>query len=180
MHKAAAVRDFQGFGDFGGDVQGFGQRQRSGSKLLINRLAGDELHHQEQFTGLLADFVDFADERVIERGGGRSFAAKAFARGGVRRQVCWQQFDRDLAAELGVLGAVDFAHSTGADLGDDYVGAELVARGVWHRKDSAYFTNRVSPNSGARNGSEVQPQAELNITGHADGGRDSARVGIAD
>ena len=51
-----------------------------GRRLLAQRAAGDQLHHQEEAAGLLADVVDRDDVRVVERGGGARLAQEALAR----------------------------------------------------------------------------------------------------
>ena len=51
-----------------------------------------------------------------------------------------QNLDRDLAAELGVLGSIHLAHSAGADRRDDFGRSGLIARGKRHVSDSAKFT----------------------------------------
>ena len=43
-----------------------------------------------------------------------------------------QDLDGDIAIQLGVAGAVDLAHAAGAELADDFVGAETRAWGKGH------------------------------------------------
>jgi len=46
---------------------------------------------------------------------------------GVLGKRCRKDLDRNLSIELGVGGAIDLAHATGAQGGDDLVGAEAGA-----------------------------------------------------
>ena len=55
---------------------------------------------------------------MVQRGDGAGFAVEAFC------ELLLCHFDGDDAVEAGVAGAVDFAHSAGADEGEDFVGAE--------------------------------------------------------
>ena len=59
--------------------------------------------------------------RVIECGDGASFTLEAGEAFGIAGHVRGQDFEGDVAAELGVGGAIDFAHAAGADGGGDPV-----------------------------------------------------------
>jgi hypothetical protein len=52
---------------------------------------------------------------------------------GVSREPFRNYFDGDIAAQLGVRGAVDFTHAAGAEWGGDFVWAESSPAGKWHR-----------------------------------------------
>jgi hypothetical protein len=59
---------------------------------------------------------------MIQRGYCARFLLEAIAVGGVGENL-----ERDVAAEARIAGAVDFAHSTRPERGDDFVGAESCA-----------------------------------------------------
>jgi hypothetical protein len=51
---------------------------------------------------------------------------------GIAGERFGQDFDGYVAAQLGIVGPVDFSHSTGADSTCDFVGAHGGARGQGH------------------------------------------------
>ena len=62
--------------------------------------------------------------------------------------VVGEDFDGHRAVETGVAGLVDFAHPTGADRGEDFIGAEFVAWGERHKRkrtQSISFFEHCSP-----------------------------------
>ncbi len=50
----------------------------------------------------------------------------------IEREDLWQHFDRDVAIQFRIAGAIDLAHSPGADLRGDFVDADSEARGEGH------------------------------------------------
>ena len=81
----------------------------------------EQLHGDEGPPFVLADFVDRADVRVVERGGRARFARKAVEDVAQGREAVGKELERDLATELQVGGAIDHAHATAAELLDDLV-----------------------------------------------------------
>ena len=91
------------------------------------RFALDQLQDQAAHAVCFFDAVDGADVRMIERGEHPRFALEAraaFRIGGERRR---QDFDRDLASERIVVGAVHLAHAADAEQGTNRVDAEALA-----------------------------------------------------
>ena len=70
---------------------------------------------------VLADFVDRADVRMVERGRGASFAAEPLHRGVVLREVFGEELERNAAAEAGVFGLVDHTHASAPELAQDAI-----------------------------------------------------------
>ncbi len=70
---------------------------------------------------------------MIERGQGLGFALETGEVVGVIRERGRQDFDGDVAVELGVPGAVNLSHPPGAKRRKDFVVAEFVARIQSHR-----------------------------------------------
>jgi hypothetical protein len=64
---------------------------------------------------VLAELVDNADVRMIQRGHGASFAFKTFECAGVGRKFLRKELHRDPAAEFQVLRAVDYPHTSRAE-----------------------------------------------------------------
>jgi len=54
------------------------------------------------------------------------------ARLGIRSDVGGQHFQRDVTAEASVVRAIDVAHATFAELGDDLVGTDALTRREGH------------------------------------------------
>ncbi len=69
-----------------------------------------------------ADIVELADVGVVEGGDDSRFALEAFG------EVFFGDFDGYDAVEARVAGFVDFAHASGAERSQDFVGAET---GSW-------------------------------------------------
>jgi len=84
----------------------------------------DVLHRDEELVVVLADFVDLHHVGVVQLGECLRLSEHALAlfRGDA---IVVQDFDGDVAAELGVVGAVDDAHAAGADLFGDLEAADL-------------------------------------------------------
>jgi hypothetical protein len=89
--------------------------------------AVDEFHGEEQLAADLAGLVDLGDVGVREAGHGLGLAAHAEGAVGVVVEVGAEEFDRDLAVELTVVGGEDDAHGAGADLLEDDIAAEAIA-----------------------------------------------------
>ena len=70
---------------------------------------------------LFANVIDGADVGMIERGGGLGFAPEALQGLRVAGDVFRKKFQRDEAAEAGVLGLIDHAHTAAAKLFEDAV-----------------------------------------------------------
>jgi hypothetical protein len=73
---------------------------------------------------LAPDVVEGADVRVVERGDGLRLALDACPQLLVARQLGGQQLDRHRSVEPRVTRAVDLAHASGPDRGEDLVGPE--------------------------------------------------------
>jgi hypothetical protein len=76
--------------------------------------------------------VDAGDVGVVERGERLGFALEAPQPLLVVRELVGQDLDRHLALEPRVLGAVDLAHSAGAEGAEDLVEGEGLAGGERH------------------------------------------------
>ena len=111
--------------------------RRAGSRPCASRSASvgplDQFHDQRGDTVRLFDAIDRGDVRMIERREHLRFAPEAGEAIGIARKIRGQQdFDGDLAAELGVAGAVDLAHATRADARHDLVQGRRAAFQACH------------------------------------------------
>ena len=80
VQKPDGMRFQKRLGNLAGHANRLRQRHWTLEQPVMQRVAGDVLHHQEQFIAVFANLEDLADVWVIERGDGHRFAAKAFPR----------------------------------------------------------------------------------------------------
>ena len=90
------------------------------------------LHHQVIDPVLMANVVQRADVRMAQAGDGLGFAVETFAQLRIAGEMLGQNFDRDSAVEPRVARPVDLAHSSGAESGQNLVGAETGTGGKRH------------------------------------------------
>src|SRR5512135_255138 len=81
--------------------------------------------------------MDGRDVRVVERGEELRLPFEALPPLFTCEEFFRQNLDRDVASEARVFRPVDLAHPPCADLGEDFVRAELRAGGDRHRRDSS-------------------------------------------
>jgi hypothetical protein len=102
---------------------GFGNIERPALQLIGERLAFEQLHRDEEASGVFADLVDLTDVGMVDAGGRARFAPQPFTPRlvtGQRRQ----RLQRDGAPEALVARLVDDAHAALAELAGDRVLAE--------------------------------------------------------
>ena len=99
--------------------------ERRPAQPRVERLALDVLHRDELAAVGLTDLVHRADVRMIERGGGARLSQQAPLRERIGLGLRRQEFQRDAAAELGVIGQEHFGHAAGAELAANDVATEL-------------------------------------------------------
>src|SRR6185503_6070569 len=93
------------------------------------RLALEQLHDQI----VVADVVEGADVRMVQRRDRLRLALEARAQIGSMCELRRQDLDGDAAIEPGVAGAVDLAHPARAERPDDLVWTEARSWGELHR-----------------------------------------------
>ena len=74
VDDAAAMRGVERIGNLHGEVENQADRDRSGFDQLPDRASFEPLHRNERLTLLLAELVNRADVRVLERRGQARFA----------------------------------------------------------------------------------------------------------
>src|SRR5215472_14650275 len=97
-------------------------------QIAVERLAFNQLHGDEILAVGLADFVDDADVRVIERRGGARFELEALQRLLMLRQVFGEELQRDAATELNVLSNPHRSHAAGAEALEHLIMGNLADR----------------------------------------------------
>ena len=91
-------------------------RQRPAVDAVLQRLALEQLHRDEGPAAVVADFVDGADVRVVQRRGGARFALESRQRLRVARPLVGQELQGHRPVQARVLGPVDDAHAATAEL----------------------------------------------------------------
>ena len=127
MNDALGVRCVERVGDFDGQSEERLVVERASGDAMLEGRALEKLHGDEGLAFVPADFVDGADVGMVQRGGGARFSAKAFERLRILRKIVGQEFQRDEAAEFGVLGLVDDAHAAAAEFFEDVVTGDRLA-----------------------------------------------------
>jgi len=90
---------------------------RSRTEAAAKRLSFEQLRDDVRRSLVRAEVVDRRDVRVVEDSGRARFLLEALEAIGVLGERRGKDFDRDLAAEAGVLRAVHLAHPPGTELG---------------------------------------------------------------
>ena len=115
----------QPLGHLVGDADRLGDGEFPGAaEPVFQRLALEEGHRQEGHAVVLADLEDGDDVRVLDGRGGAGLAEESLLVLRVLGDGRQHGLERDLAAELRVLGEEDHAHAAGPELLQDAVRPE--------------------------------------------------------
>ena len=112
---ASTMRFFERLGELVGHLDDLPQRNQPAASECLERLALDVLHDDERAAVGVADLVDFADEGMIERGGGERLPPQTLARDLVVLAVGSEELDRDTPLETRVVCEKHLAHAAGAE-----------------------------------------------------------------
>ncbi len=117
------VRRGESLGDLDRARQGGLERQRSPTQALGERLALEQLHHQELPLDVLvqrraSNVVEHADVRMRQLRNRSRFAFEALTVIGIAGELGLQYLDRHVAAQPRVACAIDLAHPAGAERGN--------------------------------------------------------------
>jgi hypothetical protein len=122
-----SVRKPQRVGYLCGDIECVGECEslfaRRPIEPLGKRLSLEILHHKEEPIAFRDEIVEGADVRMRQARDRASFQREALSASGIPSRLAQQAFDRDIAAQPRVVGAVHLAHSPGADRREDFVRA---------------------------------------------------------
>jgi hypothetical protein len=120
MDDAASMGGVECVGDVGSKLERRVGGQWSARQACRERFALDVLHDDEVPTRLvMANLVDRADQRMIERGHRAGFIQEPMTGVIVERGV--QELDGDLTAKVEVVGQINIAHAAGTKLADKLV-----------------------------------------------------------
>src|SRR6185312_12808535 len=87
----------------------------------MQSFAGDVFHYQVQALAVVPNFEDFADIRMVERGGCTCLAAQAFASLRLGGHFRRQELNGDLAIKPGIASAIHNAHATFTNVVKDFI-----------------------------------------------------------
>ena len=124
MRRVERARDLDGQRERGVDWQ-----RPLCQPSLSERLAVEQLHHEERRAVVLADVVQRADVRMGQLRDRARFAIEALAELRIGGERGGQHLDGDRAVEPRVARAIDLAHPAGAEGRQDLVRAEFRSRG---------------------------------------------------
>ena len=96
------------------------------------RVALEELRHDERVPVMHAEVIHGDDVRVVQGRGGACFELEPTLPGGVARPFRRQHFDRDVAPKLRIARTIDVAHASGPDRGDDLEATDPIAHPDGH------------------------------------------------
>ena len=109
------MRRVERLADLHGEVHHLLGRQRPFLDQLLDRPPFEQLHHDERLAVVFAELVNGTDVRVLQRRRQAGLALESGQPLGRRDRLGAQQLDRDLAAKLEVLGAIDDSHAALAE-----------------------------------------------------------------
>ena len=115
------VRLFEGRGDVLRDRMCLVDRERTACQTFGKRLAFDNLHDEEVDAIVLFERMEGGDVRMVQRGEELSFALEALHPLRILRERLRQYFDRFLALQLPIGGAIDLNHAAHTESLDDLV-----------------------------------------------------------
>ena len=124
MHDAARVRVGQPFGDLRSVAQRVDERRRPPRQDVAEILSLDEFHDDQRRGARLEQFVDLADVRMVERGGGERLGSQPQDGVGVGGVSFANRLQRNGAIQAGVDRLPDDAHTAAAEAGDDAIVAD--------------------------------------------------------
>ena len=115
MDDALGVRDAQRVGELDADVEHLGDLHRPAGHALAERLAAQQLHHDERRRLVHADVVDGADAGMAQGAGRAGFEPESIERLLILDGVGGQDLQRHLPAQPFVLGQIHDAHPARAE-----------------------------------------------------------------
>jgi hypothetical protein len=121
VDNAFGMRRIEAVGDLNADLQQLGNLDGPPGDPVLERLALQQFHGDKRPAFELADVVNRADIRMVERRGCARFAMKPLDRLRIMRNIFGEKFQRDIPAQARVLGFIDDAHAAAAKFFDDAV-----------------------------------------------------------
>ena len=132
MRDAVAVRLVEGAGELDPVLQHLRRWQRPFFQSRPERRALHVFHDNEVNAVLPAYVVQRADVGMIQAGDGFGLALEALPAHRIVREMRRKNLDGDRTVQARVQRPINLAHSARAERRDNFVGAELRARGQGH------------------------------------------------
>ena len=133
MDDPALVSGGQAVRDLDAVVDRRARRQGPAVQVVAKRFAFEQLGHDERSAFVHADIVNRKNIGMIQAGGCAGLTFESPLTNRIAREGRRQHLDGDVAPELRVVSAIDVAHPSGAQLGEDLEPAESMP----HRDDHA-------------------------------------------
>ena len=127
MHDSLGVRSIQRVRNFDPQRQHLVLRERLAGSGFLQGPPVEKFHGDKFAAVLLADIVNRANVRMIQRRRCLRFAPKTFQRNRIVRHFNRKEFQGDGAMQPGVFRLVNDAHPTAAKLAEDAVVRERLA-----------------------------------------------------
>ena len=129
MDDALLVGSGERVGDLARDAERVVERhpRRRARDVIRERLAVHDLEHEEPRPTRFLEAVNARDVRMIERGENLRFALEPRDAIVILRECLGEDLQRDVTIEFRIAGAVDLAHTAGAERRDDLVGSKTSA-----------------------------------------------------
>jgi hypothetical protein len=124
MDDAAGVGGGEGAVDRRGERKDLGERESAHQDDARERRPLDELHREKRNPFRLFDRVNRDNVGMVQRGDREGLALEPAA---VLRIVASKYLEGDIPLQAGIVGAVDLAHSSAAEQGNNLIGAEGAA-----------------------------------------------------
>src|SRR5246500_5812128 len=122
MRRTQRVRDLNS------QIQHALHRQRSSADQVLQRLPVQKLHGDERLPLVFANLVDRADVGMVERRGGLRLALEPFECLAIARHAVGKKFQGHRTTQARILSFVHNAHSATAQLRDDAVMRDYLAK----------------------------------------------------
>ena len=148
MDNAAIVRVSQRIGQLHAVADDLLDGQRPLGDPLAERLPVNDFHRDVRAAVRLADVVNRADVRMVQGCGRARLAQQSSPPLRMIGQLFRQDLERDVAAQLRVMGAIHFAHTSSAKPRLNAIGAEMPFHGASQGRPNARSTFPVrEPNA---------------------------------
>jgi hypothetical protein len=124
MDDASGVSGGQAACDLDAALDGLSQRQPAVAETVAQRLAVEQLGHDEGRAVVAANVECRENVRVIQRRRGSRFLLEALQAIGIGRERRREHLDGDVGSQPRIARAIHLAHAAGADGADDFVRTE--------------------------------------------------------
>src|SRR5262245_10356425 len=136
MHDAFAVGVIEGGGHLSSGARDISDRESPAQQPPRECFSFEILHHDELHALVFADIVERANARMGQPRDRPRLSCESGAPSHGACDVVRENLDRDRSAQSRIGGAVDIAHSTCPDPGNDFVRSQPCASGEGHQDSS--------------------------------------------